>query len=122
MAQGTLEFVAVEGGCFRLNTDGANYELIGPLAGEIARQENIGNQYSISYIECPDMGSICQVGTIVCVQEFQLIGGDDDCDPGDQVCGANCCKPNEQCCAGVPIQPGEEYCIAENAPGGCPMG
>jgi hypothetical protein len=69
------------------------------------------------------MGSFCQVGQIICVQEFQLLqGGGDDCDPNEQACGASCCKADEQCCGGVPIPQGEEYCIGQNDPGGCPMG
>ena len=115
--------MGVEGGCYRLNTDQGGFELIGPQAGQITQRQNVGNTYSINYVTCPEMASICQVGQIVCVQEFQLLqGGGDACQANEQECGANCCKADEQCCAGVPIPRGEEYCIGVNDPGGCPMG
>jgi hypothetical protein len=57
----TVEFTPVEGGCWRLTTDGTNYE---PVSLDQEFQEN-GLLVRAALKLRPDLASICQVGQIV---------------------------------------------------------
>jgi hypothetical protein len=71
--EGTLELLDVEGGCWMVTSaSGVHYELIGPLADQIKRPENIGRKIRISGQVIPAY-SYCMVGPIFKVSAYEFL-------------------------------------------------
>jgi hypothetical protein len=71
--EGTLELLDVEGGCWVVTSaSGVHYELVGPLAAQLKRPENIGRKIRISGKVIPAV-SYCMVGPIFEVSAYEFL-------------------------------------------------